>query len=78
MNVLVINFGSSSAKYALFGAGEEIITQGKRERLGTDKDLHSETHDEDVATILESVREFNVDAVGHRICLLYTSDAADE
>ena len=67
MNVLVINFGSSSAKYALFGAGEEIITQGKRERLGTDKELHSETHDEAVAAILESVREFNVDAVGHRI-----------
>ncbi len=67
MNVLVINFGSSSAKFALFDENEEIITQGKRERLGPDPTQHSETHAEALAAIFEAVGEHQVDAIGHRV-----------
>ena len=67
MNVLVINFGSSSAKYALFDEFEEILIQGKRERLGNDPEKHTETHEEAVAAIFEAVGDHRVDAVGHRV-----------
>lgn len=67
MNVLVINCGSSSVKFALFDSGEAIIAQGKRERLGADSAQHSETHAEAIAAIFEEVGEHQIDAVGHRV-----------
>ena len=67
MNVLVINCGSSSVKFALFDEDEQLVTQGKRERLGADSAQHSETHHEAVATIFEMVSEHKIDAVGHRV-----------
>ncbi len=67
MNVLVINCGSSSVKYALFDGDEELIAEGRRERLGADEDQHSETHGEAVAAIFEIVSEHQIDAIGHRV-----------
>ena len=65
MNVLVINFGSSSVKFALFD-DEELITQGKRERIG-DEAHPDETLEESIAAILEAVGDYQIDAVGHRV-----------
>lgn len=67
MNVLVINCGSSSVKFALFDGNEELIAEGKRERLGADAQQHSETHHEAVAAIFETVSNHRIDAVGHRV-----------
>ncbi len=67
MNVLVINCGSSSVKFALFDGDEQLVTQGKRERLGSDTAQHKETHKEAVAAIFETVAEYQIDAVGHRV-----------
>ena len=67
MNVLVINCGSSSVKFALFDGDEHLVVQGKRERLGADSGQHSETHGEAVAAIFEEVSEHQIDAVGHRV-----------
>lgn len=65
MNVLVINSGSSSAKYALFGDDEEVILEGRRERLGAGGS--GETHQQAVEFILKEVSGHRVDAVGHRV-----------
>ena len=67
MNVLVINCGSSSAKYALFDDDENIVVQGKRERLGNDADGGGETHEQAIVSILEEMTAYQVDAVGHRV-----------
>ncbi len=67
MNVLVINCGSSSIKYALFASDERLILQGKRERLGESVDDRRETHHEAIATIFASLGEYRIDAVGHRV-----------
>ncbi len=67
MNVLVINCGSSSVKFALIDGDENVIAQGKRERLGTEEGTHSETHQEAVAAIFDTVSEHRIDAVGHRV-----------
>ena len=67
MTVLVINCGSSSVKFALFDGDEELIAEGRRERLGADEQHHSETHEEAVAAIFETVSGHQIDAVGHRV-----------
>ncbi len=66
MNVLVINCGSSSVKFALFDDNETLIAEGKRERLGASTG-HSETHKDAVAAIFETVSGHQIDAVGHRV-----------
>lgn len=67
MNVLVINCGSSSVKFALFDDDENLIAEGKRERLGDNADHHAETHAEAVTAIFNTVSGFQIDAVGHRV-----------
>ena len=61
MHVLVINCGSSSVKYKVF-ADEKTVLQGKVEKLG-DGLKHSAA----IAQILEEVKEFPINAVGHRV-----------
>jgi len=67
MNVLVINCGSSSVKYALFDADENILISGKRERLGQKSHDRKETHEQAIAAIFSELGEFQIDAVGHRV-----------
>ena len=67
MNVLVINCGSSSVKYALFDTDENILISGKRERLGQKSDDRKETHAQAIATIFSELGEYQIDAVGHRV-----------
>lgn len=67
MNVLVINCGSSSVKYALFDADENLLISGKRERLGQKSDDRRETHAQAIATIFGELGEHQVDVVGHRV-----------
>ena len=67
MNVLVINCGSSSIKYALFDGSEQLLLQGKRERLGQSADDRHETHQEAITIIFDSLGTHRIDAVGHRV-----------
>jgi len=67
MNVLVINCGSSSVKYALFDEQENLLVSGKRERLGQKSDDRHETHQQAIAAILSELSEHKIDAVGHRV-----------
>ncbi len=67
MNVLVINCGSSSVKYALFDKNEAIIVKGKRERLGQQDDDRRGTHAEAIANIFAELAGHSIDAVGHRV-----------
>jgi len=67
MNVLVINCGSSSVKYALFDDAENLIVSGKRERLGQKSGDRKETHQQAIATIFDTLAEHKIDAVGHRV-----------
>lgn len=67
MNVLVINCGSSSVKYALFDAHENLVVSGKRERLGQKSDDRRETHQQAISTIFAELSEHEIGAVGHRV-----------
>ena len=67
MPVLVINCGSSSVKYALFDADENILISGKQERLGQQSDDRRQTHAQAIATIFSELDEHQIDAVGHRV-----------
>lgn len=67
MNVLVINCGSSSVKFALFDEQENLIVSGKRERLGQKSDDRAETHQEAITAIFDSLSAHQIDAVGHRV-----------
>jgi len=67
MNVLVINCGSSSVKYALFDGQENLIISGKRERLGQKSDDRKETHQQAIALIFSELAEHQIDVVGHRV-----------
>jgi acetate kinase len=67
MNILVINCGSSSIKFALFDDGENVVIDGKRERLGgKTSDLH-ETHRQAIESVFASLSQYQIDAVGHRV-----------
>ncbi len=61
MHVLVINCGSSSVKYKVFN-DEKTVLDGKVEELGNDR-----THSAAIAEILEKVKEYPINAVGHRV-----------
>ena len=67
MNVLVINCGSSSVKYALFDSQENLIVSGKRERLGQKTDDRKETHQQAIAVIFSELADQTIDVVGHRV-----------
>ena len=67
MNVLVINCGSSSVKYALFDDQENLLISGKRERLGQKSDDRKETHAQAIAVIFSELADYKIDAVGHRV-----------
>ncbi len=67
MNVLVINCGSSSVKYALFDAQEKLLLSGKRERLGEGAGDRAQTHQQAIESILAELSEHQVVAVGHRV-----------
>lgn len=63
MNVLVLNAGSSSVKYALIDlAGRVVVTQGKIERIG-----EALSHEQAFAAIMDRLSGRTVDAVGHRV-----------
>ncbi len=67
MNVLVINCGSSSVKYALFDADEHLLLSGKRERLGQAAGDRAQTHQQAIESILDELGGQDVAAVGHRV-----------
>jgi len=67
MNTLVINCGSSSIKYALLDPAERLLLSGKRERLGTNEDARAGTHRAAIADILEEIKGWQIDIVGHRV-----------
>ena len=67
MNVLVINSGSSSIKYALFDSDEKLLLEGKRERLGQTVGDRRETHQQAITAILDLLDDHTIDAVGHRV-----------
>jgi len=62
MNVLVINCGSTSVKYALFDAHAGVRAEGRIERV-SDEGGHAAA----VAKILADLADFKIDAVGHRV-----------
>ena len=66
MNILVINCGSSSVKFAVFNEQEQLLLSGKRERLG-DPDAASSSHQQAIADILDEIAEYAIDVVGHRV-----------
>lgn len=64
MNVLVINCGSSSIKYALLDDDGQAVASGKHERLAAASDgAHARALDE----ILAKLSDHAIDAVGHRV-----------
>ena len=67
MNILVINCGSSSIKYALIDASDALLLSGKRERLGTDGQNPTSTHHSAIDDILQETDGLRIDAVGHRV-----------
>ncbi len=67
MNILVINCGSSSVKYALFDGHGKMVKSGKRERLGRQSEQRAQTHQQAVASIMDDIAAFSIDAVGHRV-----------
>lgn len=63
MNVLVLNAGSSSVKYALIDlAGRVVVIQGKIERIG-----EALSHEQAFAAIVDRLSGHTVGAVGHRV-----------
>lgn len=63
MNVLVLNAGSSSVKYALVDvAGRTVGIRGKIERIG-----EALTHEQAFGEVVERLAGHAVDAVGHRV-----------
>lgn len=64
MNVLVVNCGSSSVKFALFGADGVALERGVHERLDADR-----AHADAIAGTLAELRAAGhaIDAVGHRV-----------
>lgn len=67
MNILVINCGSSSIKYALFDKDNVLVMSGKRERLGNNAREHEETHQQAIRDLLDNVKSRPIAAVGHRV-----------
>lgn len=67
MNVLVVNCGSSSVKYALIDIEGAVLLQGKRERLGETTSDGQKSHESAVSSILVELEGYTVDAVGHRV-----------
>ena len=62
-----MNCGSSSVKYALFDHEENLVLDGKRERLGQTVGDRHETHQQAIQTILSELADRDIDAVGHRV-----------
>ena len=67
MNVLVVNCGSSSIKFALYDGDEQILLDGKRERLGDSAGVRRETHQQAVSAVLDLLQDWEIHAVGHRV-----------
>lgn len=81
-NILVINCGSSSVKFALIVEGEKTRLQGLAENLGTEKarikgvdltgqefahDLPNADHKEALKVALTHLKEHKPHAIGHRV-----------
>lgn len=64
MNTLVINCGSSSVKYALFNANEQVLHKGKRERLSSDE---GKSHQDALIDLFTELQSFEIHAIGHRV-----------
>ncbi len=66
MNILVINCGSSSVKYQLLDSqGETLALSGK---FAIAESIEStESYATAIATLLEEVADYPIDAVGHRV-----------
>ena len=63
MNVLILNAGSSSVKYAVIDPDTGAChLEGKVERIG-----QGVTHDQAFAEILERCKGIAIEAVGHRV-----------
>jgi len=64
MNTLVINCGSSSLKYALIDSSENLLKQGKYERLSADE---GQSHQDALDSIFNALANDTIDAIGHRV-----------
>lgn len=64
MNILVINSGSSSIKYALY-KGDDQILKGKIERIG--EAGSPPNHQEAMEALFEEINTSKIEAVGHRV-----------
>ena len=79
MKVLVINAGSSSLKYQLMDpATREVFAKGLCERIGIDGRLTHKVPAKDAKYEFEIPMPTHSEAIQAVLCLLYTSDAADE
>ena len=67
MKTLVVNCGSSSIKYALIENEMTVLSHGKRERLGAGNANSPATHAAAIEDILQSVSDYKIDVVGHRV-----------
>lgn len=67
MNVLVINCGSSSIKFGVFDSAEQLLTAGKRERLGGSAGDRQQTHASAITDILQEIGHLSIDVVGYRV-----------
>ena len=67
MNILVINCGSSSIKYALFDASDKQLLAGKREQLAITDGDGAASHQSAIDDILLEVKDHRIDAIDHRV-----------
>ncbi|HVV44391.1 MAG TPA: acetate kinase [Bryobacteraceae bacterium] len=68
MNILVLNAGSSSLKFTLFGANERVLAKGEVERVASMTDaLQSAFRTIDLAAAGEGAGAGAIHAVGHRV-----------
>lgn len=67
MNILVINCGSSSVKYALLDDADTVLESGKFERLGGNDLDRFGAHRAAVEQLLTDVAGIRIDAVAHRV-----------
>jgi acetate kinase len=78
MNVLVINCGSSSIKFQLINVGSKnVLISGRVDEIGSPKSYlkvgkdnipkNIKNHEEGVHIILDLIKDFKIDAIGHRV-----------
>lgn len=64
MHTLAINCGSSSVKYAVFDSKEQVLREGRRERLSA---AEGQSHQQALTEIFAELGSFTIEAIGHRV-----------